>query len=337
MLPIGAIISSAIGKSVLPSVITGAFGLGASAINHFSQRALSNNAFRQNVALWNQQNQYNSPSAQVGRLVAAGLNPALAYGGSSQVVGNSDTPPQLDYRGVANQPLISPDAVMQAQQVATMMQDRALVRSQIAKNDAETIESLNRGALSGAESRYAEEFAKEKLTGMRLMNDQTYLGLEHTNQSINNLIATRNLTKEQIRSLELANEFNDRVMEYKIESVQLSNLESRKRMQEINVKMQKYQAEIGVMSQTARKLMTENQFLPRQLTMDLSKGMESVNSMRKNQAYLDASIKNLSVRTGISEKELDNWFWTNIMFPSEKTVANAVGTGAAIVGGLAAL
>lgn len=325
MLPIGPILGAAIGKSVLPSVITGAFGLGASAINHFSQRALSNNAFRQNVKMWNLQNQYNSPSAQVGRLVAAGLNPALAYGGSSQVVGNSDTPPQLDYAGVAHQPLISPDAVMQAQQVASMIQDRSLVRSQIAKNDAETIESINRGAMSGAEKVYAKEFAQEKLTSLRLMNDRTYLQCEQVNQTINNLIATRNLTAQQIRSLELANEFNDRVMEYKIESVQLQNLATRKSFQRIDAEIKKYEADVNLIYQSIRGQIIQNEALPGILQNNFNKGLEEIKSIQKNVAYTDALIKDLSVKTGISQKELENFMYLNAPALS-RSVTAAIGS-----------
>ena len=33
-----------------------------------------------NEKMWHEQNAYNTPSAQIGRLLDAGLNPALAYG-----------------------------------------------------------------------------------------------------------------------------------------------------------------------------------------------------------------------------------------------------------------
>lgn len=43
--------------------------------------------YQQNLDLWNKQNEYNSPTAQMQRLQAAGLNPNLVYG--SSVAGNS--------------------------------------------------------------------------------------------------------------------------------------------------------------------------------------------------------------------------------------------------------
>lgn len=315
-----------------PEVITGLFGLGASAANHFSQRALSNNAYRQNIAMWHQQNLYNSPSAQVGRLMAAGLNPALAYGGSSQVVGNSETPPQLDYAGVAQQPLVSPDAVMQAQQIASMVKDRALTQQEIELKSAQAASEIARSKILGEESTYAKQFVAEKLRAATLMNDKTYLDCQQVSETIDNLIASRNLTKEQIYSLELANEFNDRTMEYRVQATEFMNRETLARVRELNARCAKYSAEISVMQQTAKKLLTENQFLPRMLIQDLSKGMEQVNSMRKNQEYLDSQIRELSVKTGIEEKELKNWFWTRIVMPTDqalaKDITGLVGAGA---------
>lgn len=317
----------------IASAITAGAALGSSIINHFSQRALSNNAFRQNIQMWHAQNQYNSPSAQVGRLMAAGLNPALAYGGSSQVVGNSETPPQLDYSGVAHQPLISPDAVMQAQQVASMVQDRALSRQEQELKAAQTATEIARSKILGSESNYAEQFAIEKLLAASLMNDKVYLQCQELSETIENVIANRNLTKEQIYALELANEFNDRTMEYRVQSTELANKESIARSRELYLRASKYPHEIAVMQQTARKLLTENQFLPSMLTTDLGKGIEQINSMKKNQAFLDSQIENLSVKTGIEQKELKNWFWTRMVWPDLQNASRMLtgGIGAAAI------
>lgn len=307
-------------------VITAAAGLGSSLINHFSARSLSNNAFRQNVNMWNLQNQYNSPANQVARLTAAGLNPALAYGGSSQVVGNSDSPPQLDYQGVYQQPLIQPGLAMDAQQALSMAYQRDLTMSQVEKNAAETIESLNRGKMSGAEADYAKDYAVEKLKSMRLMNDKVYLDTQKVDQEINNLIATRNLTKEQIRSLELANELNDRIMEARVYSFELQNQESIARSRELYARIGKYSAEIGVLRQEAQKLATENSFLPAQLTADLGKSMVSIKGMTKQMEEIDARIANIAVRTSIDQKELKNWFWTHMFMPTDQALAKDITT-----------
>lgn len=62
----------------------------------------ANIAHQRNIELWNMQNQYNSPQAQMQRLQAAGLNPNMVYGTGVQAAGQADAParyqaPQQDF------------------------------------------------------------------------------------------------------------------------------------------------------------------------------------------------------------------------------------------------
>lgn len=63
------------------------------------QKKLMDRAYRRNLEMWNTQNAYNAPSAQIQRLEEAGLNPNLIYGHGS-VANTADTPPQLDSPGL---------------------------------------------------------------------------------------------------------------------------------------------------------------------------------------------------------------------------------------------
>lgn len=54
------------------------------------QREMADYSWNKDLEMWNLNNQYNSPSAQIARMKEAGLNPALAYGGSG-VSGNLST------------------------------------------------------------------------------------------------------------------------------------------------------------------------------------------------------------------------------------------------------
>lgn len=56
---------------------------------------LQNDAFKQNVEMWNLQNQYNDPSAQMQRLRNAGLNPNLVYGGGNVAGLTTSNAPQI--------------------------------------------------------------------------------------------------------------------------------------------------------------------------------------------------------------------------------------------------
>lgn len=74
-----------------------------------------------NMMLWNQDNAYNSPSAQKGRLQAAGLNADLMYGGSGvQNTSSSPTPSTpMDWSSLANKKSVGASA-MEAAQVALL-------------------------------------------------------------------------------------------------------------------------------------------------------------------------------------------------------------------------
>lgn len=57
-----------------------------------ANRDLAEYAYAQNLEQWNRENAYNSPSAQMDRLVQAGLNPNLIYGNSSAGVVSASSP-----------------------------------------------------------------------------------------------------------------------------------------------------------------------------------------------------------------------------------------------------
>lgn len=91
-MPIGAIIGG------LGSLAGSAIGAGAQRRANIQnmqlakyqnnwQTAENEKAYARSVEMWNMQNQYNSPTAQMSRLRQAGLNPNLVYG--SGVTGNS--------------------------------------------------------------------------------------------------------------------------------------------------------------------------------------------------------------------------------------------------------
>lgn len=54
-----------------------------------------------NIAMWNLQNEYNTPAKQMERLAEAGLNPNLAY--EKATTGNAETPASADYQAAGLQ------------------------------------------------------------------------------------------------------------------------------------------------------------------------------------------------------------------------------------------
>lgn len=56
--------------------------------------------WQQNIDMWNRQNLYNDPSAQMARFAAAGLNPAMMYGKGSAGAGNAQSLPKYSAANV---------------------------------------------------------------------------------------------------------------------------------------------------------------------------------------------------------------------------------------------
>lgn len=290
--------------AAIPAAIAAGGSLLSGIINHFSNKSLSNNAYRQNLQMWHEQNTYNSPISQVARLREAGLNPALSYGASGQVLGNSEQAPQLDYGGVMNNPLIRPEIGLEAVQAMNL-------DSITQKNRAETVESLYRGVLSGARADYAKQYAIEELRSMSLQNDKVYKECEQVDQTINNLIANRNLTKEQIDSLRFANEFAERTMEYRIEATQLQNEKTRKEFKSIEEVIKKYSAETGLIYAKIREQTITNSMLPGLLQNNLDQGLQTIENLKSTGREIQATIDKIASETGKNRADLANYFWLN--------------------------
>lgn len=85
--------------------------IGSSAIESFNRKKEEERKYARELEKWKMQNAYNHPKEQVARLVEAGLNPALAYGGANagnaSSVGDTNSAPfsgdQMDLVGSALQ------------------------------------------------------------------------------------------------------------------------------------------------------------------------------------------------------------------------------------------
>lgn len=89
-----------IGTNAIAQGIGGLIGIGNSVLQHHYNKQLAEMQFKQNLQMWNLQNEYNSPTAQRKRLEEANLNPALMYGNGSVSAGNASQMPQYQQMGV---------------------------------------------------------------------------------------------------------------------------------------------------------------------------------------------------------------------------------------------
>mgnify|MGYP000476167259 CR=1 FL=1 len=94
------------------SAINSLLNIGQAKKEREYQKEMATTAYQRDVEMWNTQNAYNAPSAQMERLKEAGLNPNMVYGSGSSTGNTSGSMPkhqsyqtptaQLDIGGIMN-------------------------------------------------------------------------------------------------------------------------------------------------------------------------------------------------------------------------------------------
>lgn len=141
---------SAIGEGAIGAGI----GMLGSAIsqrqNYKYSKKLMELQYQQNLDLWNKQNEYNSPTAQMQRLQAAGLNPNLVYG--SSVSGNSSNNTSTSLGSVA--PFDYSDSMFKGVSAVTNMK---LARSTVRRQETQNQLDLALAANKALDTQYLRE------------------------------------------------------------------------------------------------------------------------------------------------------------------------------------
>lgn len=132
-------------NSIGEGAIGAGIGMIGSAIsqrqNYKYTKKLMELQFQQNLDLWNKQNEYNTPTAQMQRLQAAGLNPNLVYG--SSVAGNSSNNTSTSLGSVS--PVDYTDSMFKGVSAVTNMKlARSTVRRQETQNQLDLALAANK-------------------------------------------------------------------------------------------------------------------------------------------------------------------------------------------------
>ena len=115
--------------------------------NYNYSKKLMELQYQQNLDLWNKQNEYNAPTAQMHRLQAAGLNPNLVYGNG--VSGNSSNNTSTSLGSVA--PVDYSDSMFKGVSAVTSMK---LARSQVRRQETQNQLDLALAANKALDTEY---------------------------------------------------------------------------------------------------------------------------------------------------------------------------------------
>lgn len=235
------------------SAIGAAIGLGTALLsnaqakkNRQANERLAEKQFEQNKEMWRLQTQYNTPAMQAARLKDANLNPALAYGGNGQLVGNADAAPALDYAGAMSTPAFNFDSSIQAglsarQLMSQLDLNRSAVNANNSKSNLDNVEAVGKASL------YPEQ--KRQIQQSILLDEaktaQTYVSIEETQSNINLMASQMKLNETQMKGLEISNEIAEASKQQQIDYYQIRNDKEIAATREIRKKMSVYDAEIA--------------------------------------------------------------------------------------------
>ncbi len=189
------------------SIASGLFSIGAQKRQYRYQKKLMDQQYKNQLDFWNKQNEYNSPAAQMQRLVSANLNPHMMYGngdaGMTAASGALSSSPAAgagfapDFRGAS----VNPTALAQNK----LLQEQVNVaKSQASKN---AMEALYYGSMTGNFNRKNTLFDRtvdDVVQGIKLQNDSARSNIDlntakinELNESINTMRSQQNLNSEQ--------------------------------------------------------------------------------------------------------------------------------------------
>lgn len=231
------------------ALISGGLGLVGGLISHGDvkeqykyNKKLQDNAFAHNVEMWNMQNAYNTPSAQMERLQAAGLNPNLVYGNGGATNTATDYPkyqageaPQVANIRAASRQLAlqgfqtALNAKLQNAQAANLDADTELknktteltgVHKEIALLDKE----LRSGTLSSEIQYKVEKWKQDLILGrnqIKLGDQQVTLNqkqMEKLDAETNSIVSRTKLTDVQAEQISVIVQYLPQMLQSQINS-----------------------------------------------------------------------------------------------------------------------
>lgn len=244
------------------------------------QLARENRAWQEQM--WNKQNAYNTPAAQIERMRAAGLNPALMYSqgnvGNAGSVGSVGTPsvqPVTGFaQGLGNAGDMIANAMIQKEQVDQMRAQTRLLQARAIQTENNTFEPQTYAGLMRAKV--------HALTGQGNYADSRAAGQDIYNRYESYLF------NNQVRHGELTNTRLNLQMYLDVANYQLNvqNYELRKRMTDAQVE---YYNKLSALGQQKYDFL--GLFNPEQIRQ------------------IQGAIANTAARTNVSEKDLE-WYDT---------------------------
>lgn len=181
--------------SIGSGVISAGANLLSTAMTNRANERMQQQQNAWNLEMWNRNNEYNSPAAQMQRLQAAGLNPDLMYGqNAGDSSGNSSSPAQ-GTNPIPKQPFhLDP----------LMLSQMRLLNAQAYKTDKEgniaDIKAQNDQEFSYKQNLLNLGLSAEQINYLSALYDKTYKEIDQIDQNIENMKQQWSILHEQINT-----------------------------------------------------------------------------------------------------------------------------------------
>ncbi|UPW40827.1 DNA pilot protein [Sigmofec virus UA08Rod_6581] len=154
------------------------------------QRELAEYQYEKNLEMWNRNNEYNTPSAQMQRYQEAGLNPNLIYGSGSAIAGNSSSTPQ--YQAPQLKAFTDYGDLGATAAINSYNQHR-VTNSNVALQEANAQKAMADADRATSASALDTIHATRELFNYNLDRDTRDLLIAKRREAVNNLVSSTNL------------------------------------------------------------------------------------------------------------------------------------------------
>lgn len=267
---------TALGISALKggfSLLGNLLGFGSNQATNAANRKLMDHQYDLNLDMWNRNNAYNDPSAQMSRLHAAGLNPNLVYG--SGAAGNASSMPDS----------VKPIPQNSYQQFGSLGVGDA-VDSYIATKRFEIEQDLADADYRLKDQEWQINDTKRKINEIELLKEQYVTASTEEEKSIYQQMIDLNLTS--LKNQNIIEGFEVSAKSYEVQQIQLA--------------MDKVQAEIDKLIADTDLSKAQKQAVSADIAYKMSMiRLNNANaSAQEFQNEIDRQMKPLLVQYGIS-------------------------------------
>lgn len=178
------------GGSLLGGIAGALFGKKSQDNTNKQQMELAKYQYEKNLEMWNKNNEYNAPKAQMQRYQEAGLNPNLIYGSGSAVSGNSSSAPNFQAPQLKAYTDFGDLGVSNA---VNSYNSYRLTNSNVALQEANAQRAIAEADRASSQSALDTLRASRELFSFNLDRDTRDLLIAKRREAVNNLVSSTNL------------------------------------------------------------------------------------------------------------------------------------------------